>query len=57
METNKTFDAVKMMREIREQLSEKYWKHPEILNHDMVEIRRKYQMPEPETKIKTPKIG
>lgn len=25
------FDAVKMIREIREKLSEKYWKHPDIL--------------------------
>lgn len=24
-------DAVKMMREIREKLSEKYWRQPEIL--------------------------
>ncbi len=30
MKKNKTFDAVKMMREIRENLSEKYWKRPDI---------------------------
>ena len=36
------FDAVKMMREIREKLSEKYWKHPDILKKEMEEIRRKY---------------
>ena len=35
-------DAVKMMREIREKLSEKYWKHPEILKKEMEEIRKKY---------------
>jgi hypothetical protein len=36
------FDAVQMMREIREKLSEKYWKHPEILKKEMEEIRKKY---------------
>ena len=36
------FDSVKMMREIREKLSEKYWKHPDILKKEMEEIRRKY---------------
>ena len=35
-------DAVKMMREIREKLSEKYWKHPDILKKEMEEIRKKY---------------
>lgn len=35
-------DSVKMMREIRENLSEKYWKHPEILKKEMEEIRKKY---------------
>lgn len=43
MEQNKTFDAVKMMREIREKLSEKYWKHPEVLKLEMQKIREKYQ--------------
>jgi len=38
----KKFDAVKMMREIREKLSEKYWKHPEILKKDLEIIRKKY---------------
>ncbi|MEY4876301.1 MAG: hypothetical protein RL708_1450 [Bacteroidota bacterium] len=42
METNKKFDAVKMMREIREKLSEKYWKHPDILKEEMEAIRIKY---------------
>jgi hypothetical protein len=36
-------DSVKMMREIREKLSEKYWKHPDILKKEMEEIRKKYQ--------------
>lgn len=42
MDNNKTFDAVKMMREIRENLSKKYWKHPEILKKEMQAIREKY---------------
>lgn len=44
MEKTKTFDAVKMMRDIREKLSEKYWKHPEILKAEMEAIRRKYNL-------------
>jgi hypothetical protein len=38
------FDAVKMMREIREKLSEKYWQHPGILKKDMAAIRKKYNI-------------
>jgi len=49
METNKKFDAVKMMRDIREKLSEKYWKHPDILKEEMEAIRLKYNL-----KIATP---
>lgn len=37
-------DAVKMMRDIRENLSEKYWNHPEILKKEMEEIRKKYTL-------------
>ena len=44
MEQNKDFDSVKMMREIREKLSEKYWKHPEILKQEMQAIREKYHL-------------
>ncbi len=51
METNKKptdstdgFDAVKMMREIREKLSEKYWNHPDILKQEMEAIRQKYNL-------------
>ena len=44
MEQNKKFDAVKMMREIREKLSEKYWKHPDILKKEMQEIKEKYNL-------------
>jgi len=42
--SEKKFDAVKMMREIREKLSEKYWKHPEILKKDMELIQKKYNL-------------
>ena len=50
MNKNKEFDAVQMMREIREQLSEKYWKHPDILKMEMQAIREKYNLkPSPET--------
>lgn len=38
------FDAVRMMREIREKLSEKYWKHPDILKKEMEAIRKKYNL-------------
>jgi len=51
MKTNKKFDAVKSMREIREKLSEKYWKHPEILKKEMDVIRKKYDIKVPSTKV------
>lgn len=44
MKANKKFDSVNMMREIREKLSEKYWKHPEILKQEMEAIRQKYNL-------------
>ena len=44
MNKNKNIDAVNMMREIREKLSEKYWKHPEILKKEMTAIRKKYNI-------------
>ena len=37
-------DSVKMMREIREKLSEKYWKQSDILKKEMEEIRKKYDL-------------
>ena len=51
METSKTFDSVKMMRDIREKLSEKYWKHPDILKQEMEVVRQKYNI-----KIAKPKV-
>jgi len=50
MDNIKNFDAVQMMRDIREKLSEKYWKHPEILKKEMEAIREKYNL-----KLGTPK--
>ena len=44
MNKDKEFDAALMMREIREKLSEKYWKHPDILNTEMQAIREKYNL-------------
>ena len=48
MKKNKPIDTLQMMREIREKLSEKYWKHPEILIKEMQEIREKYHLIIPE---------
>lgn len=44
MNKDKKFDAVLMMREIRENLSEKYWKHPDVLKKEMEAIREKYNL-------------
>lgn len=44
MEKNEKFDAVQFMRNVREKLSERYWKHPEILQKDMEAIRDKYDL-------------
>lgn len=41
---HKEFDAVKMMREIREELSQKYWRHPDILKKEMEAVRKKYNI-------------
>lgn len=38
----KKFDAVKMMREIRDKLSEKYSNNPELEERDLQKIRKKY---------------
>jgi len=39
---NKEFDSVETMREIRNKLSKKYIKHPEMEEKDLIEIRQKY---------------
>jgi len=51
MKTNKQYDAVKAIREIREKLSEKYWKHPDLLKQDMAAIRKKYDFKVPAPKV------
>ena len=38
----KKFDAVKMMRTIRDTLSKKYIGHPELEDRDLAKIRSKY---------------
>ena len=38
----KKIDAVKMMREIRDKLSEKYSENPGLEKRDLEEIRKKY---------------
>lgn len=50
MNKEKKNDAVQMMRDIREKLSEKYWKQPDILKKEMEVIRQKYHL-----NISTPK--
>ncbi len=47
MEKDKTFDAVQTMRAVREQLSEKYWQHPDLLKKEMNAIKEKYDLPIP----------
>ncbi len=44
MNKNKKFDAIKMMRNIREKLSERYWQHPDILKKEMEAVRKKYNL-------------
>lgn len=45
---DKRFDAVGMMREIRDKLSKKYAKDPEAEKRDLEAIRRKYKIKERE---------
>ena len=49
----KTFDCVKMMRDIRTKLSRRYTRHPEMLERDLQEVRKKYDFPEPPRQEKT----
>ena len=42
MNEKKDFDAVKMMRDIRKQLQEKYEKNPDNRKIDLEKIREKY---------------
>jgi hypothetical protein len=45
---DKKFDAVGMMREIRDKLSKRYAKDPEAEKRDLEAIRRKYGIKERE---------
>ena len=40
----KKFDAVEMMRKIRDSLSNRYADHPEIEEKELQEIRKKYHI-------------
>ncbi len=40
--TTKAFDAVKFMRDTRDELSKKYLKNPETQQRDLTRIRKKY---------------
>ena len=42
MKINKDFDAVKMMREIRDKHHAEYEKDPELREQRLAEIRKKY---------------
>ena len=42
MKTKKDFDAVKMMRDIRNKHHEEYEKNPELREKRLAEIRKKY---------------
>ena len=44
MKDSKSYDSVKEMRRIREQLSERYWKNPEELMADLEKVRKKYKL-------------
>lgn len=47
----KKFDAVKMMREIRDNLSKKYQEKPELEEKDLELIRKKYSIKLQDKKI------
>ncbi len=40
--SEKKFDAVKMMREIRDKLSQRYLEDPSCQDKDLAQIRKKY---------------
>ena len=41
---DKKFDAVRMMREIRDKLSKRYSKDPEAERRDLQDVRGKYEI-------------
>ena len=40
----KKFDSVKMMREIRDKLSKRYAKNPELQAKELKEVRKKHKL-------------
>jgi len=44
MKKDKSYDAVHAMREVREELSEKYFMNTELLKREMEEMRKKYNL-------------
>lgn len=40
---NKTFDCVKMMRDIRAELSKRYYGHPELMMKELREAREEFE--------------
>ena len=49
----KKFDAVKMMRDIRDKIVEKYGKNPELEIKELEEIRKKYGIVKTKRKFQT----
>jgi hypothetical protein len=47
----KKFDCVKMMRDIRDKMAERYLKNPELELKELTEIRKKYGVIEAKKKI------
>jgi len=47
----KKFDCVKMMRDIRGKMAERYLKNPELELKELTEIRKKYGIGEAKEKI------
>lgn len=44
MKKSKKYDAVAEVRKIREELSLKYWGHPDLLLKDLKEAREKFHL-------------
>jgi len=47
----KKFDAVKMMRDIRDKMVRKYLKNPELETEELEEIKKKYKIPDAKKRI------
>ncbi len=53
---DKKFDAVKMMRDIRDKLTKRYLENPDLEKADLQKIRKKYKI-KTKAKIKLSKKG